>query len=349
MKRALYFIQRQVSKLLAITICSFTWISCDNILDNGYGDCTSEFRVKFKYDYNMKKADAFASEVKSVTLYFFDDNGEFVYQRTEQGDMLAEDDYTMPVEVEPGDYHLVSWAGLEGEESFSVPILTEGLSTIDELTCRMNRENITRAEDGSAVVRNELKPLFHGEVTKQSFGSRAGRTEIITVPLVKNTNDIVVNLQQYSDNLDMSQFEVKITDDNGLMAYNNNLLADETLTYMPYDTLSYTHINGDGQADISQISNVKAQLTVGRLMVDKHPRLTVTNKNTGSTVLSIPLTECLVMGKPETAACKNMTNQEYLDRQDIYNMTFLLDDNLKWVNTEININGWIVRYNQIKF
>ena len=346
MIRILYSIQTRICELLAVAACGIMLASCDNILDNGYGDCSVEYRVKFKYDYNMKKADAFANEVKSVTLYAFDDDGKFVYQRTEQGDMLAVQDYSMPVEVEPGDYHLVSWAGLEGEDSFAVPVLTEGVSTIDELKCRMNRI-YGRAADGSAIVNENLAPLFHGEVTKQNF-SRAGREQIITVPLVKNTNTIRIILQQISDNkVDVSKFEFTITDDNGLMNYDNKLLEDETLTYYPWYTAQGSTNRAatgraEGDSEDTELSVAVAQLTIGRLIVDNHPKLTITNKENGQVVLSIPLIDYLVMTEAEG---HNMSNQEYLDRQDEYNMTFFLGPDMSWIKTRIIINGWIVRFN----
>lgn len=346
MKRILYSIQTRIYELLVLAACGTMLASCDNILDNGYGDCTVEYRVKFKYDYNMKKADAFANEVKSVTLYAFDDEGKFVYQRTEQGDMLAVQDYSMPVEVEPGDYHLVSWAGLEGESSFAVPVLTEGVSTIDELKCRMNRI-YGRAADGSAIVSENLAPLFHGEVEKQSF-SRAGREQIVTVPLVKNTNTIRVILQQISDKkVDVSKFEFTITDDNGLMNYDNGLLADETLTYYPWytaqgSTSRAATSRAEADTEDTELSVAVAQITIGRLVVDNHPKLTITNKETGLAVLSIPLIDYLVMTEAEG---HNMSNQEYLDRQDEYNMTFFLGPDMSWIKTQIIINGWTVRFN----
>lgn len=313
--------------------------SCDSILGEEDVDCSVEYRVKFKYDYNMKYADAFAHEVKSVTIYAFDDDGKFVYQNTEQGDILGENGYSMPVEVEPGDYHLISWAGLDGEESFSVPILTKGVSTINELNCKMQRI-YSRAADGSAIVNEDLSPLWHGEVKKQSF-SRAAKQQVITIPLVKNTNNIRIVLQHLSSEaVNSDRFEFNITDENGLMNYDNQLLDDETLTY-------YAWHKSDGVADltpanpsraITAVGVAIAELTVGRLVVEKNPTLTITNKETGEKVLSIPLIDYLVLVKGNYN--KNMTDQEYLDRQDEYNMTFFLDENDNWASSTIYINGW---------
>ena len=213
--------------MMAVTLGSAV-VSCDSILDEDDVDCSVEYRVKFKYDYNMKYADAFSREVSSVALYAFDDNGKLVYQKTEAGDVLAADGYSMAVDMEPGDYHLITWAGLSDEASFSVPLITQGVSSLEELQCKMDRI-YSRAADGSAVVSSKLSSLWHGEVTKQSF-TRAATQQVVTVPLVKNTNTIRVILQQMDGvTVDVDKFEFTITDDNGLMNYDNKLISDETV------------------------------------------------------------------------------------------------------------------------
>ncbi|MEE0235701.1 MAG: FimB/Mfa2 family fimbrial subunit, partial [Bacteroidales bacterium] len=46
--------------------------SCVNgLIFEGEGDCGVYYRIRFKYDYNIKFADAFANEVNSVALYVF--------------------------------------------------------------------------------------------------------------------------------------------------------------------------------------------------------------------------------------------------------------------------------------
>ena len=331
--------------MMAVTLGSAV-VSCDSILDEDDVDCSVEYRVKFKYDYNMKYADAFSREVSSVALYAFDDNGKLVYQKTEAGDVLAADGYSMAVDMEPGDYHLITWAGLSDEASFSVPLITQGVSSLEELQCKMDRI-YSRAADGSAVVSSKLSSLWHGEVTKQSF-SRAATSQVVTVPLVKNTNSIRIILQQMDGvTVEVDKFEFTITDDNGLMNYDNKLLEDETLTYYPYYRMQGGTDMGtraDGDAEDSNISVAIAQITVGRLVVENNPRLTITNKETGEPVLSIPLVKYLLLTEAEG---HEMTNQEYLDRQDEYNMTFFLDESMKWINTSIIINDWVVRFNEL--
>lgn len=315
--------------------------SCDSILGEENVDCSVEYRVKFKYDYNLKYADAFAHEVRSVTLYAFDENGKFVYQSTEQGDMLGETEYSMPVEIQPGNYDLVTWAGLEGEESFSVPVLTQGVSTIEDLNCTMNRNHvISRAADGSAYVDKDLTPLFHGQVKRQVF-TRAATSQLITVPLVKNTNNVRVVLQHLSgDPVEVDKFTFTIQDENGMMNYDNTLLKDEKLTYYAWHTDQGSADLGDGSTRAATSVGVAiAELTVGRLVVANRPILSIFNQD-GEKVLSIPLIDYALLVKGNYN--RSMTDQEYLDRQDEYNMTFFLDSNDRWVSSSIIINGWKV-------
>ena len=80
------------------------------------------------------------------------------------------------------------------------------------------------------------------------------------------------------------------------------------------------------------------------MVEENNPKLTITNTETGETVLSIPLVKYLLLTEAEG---HDMTNQEYLDRQDEYNMTFFLDESKKWINTRIIINDWVVRFNDM--
>lgn len=350
MKRIFTNIQKEASKLLLLTVLAGATASCDSILDFEEGDCTVEYRVKFKYDYNMKYANAFANEVKTVTLYAFDNDGNFVYQRTEEGDILKADDYSMKVDIEPGDYHLVAWAGLD-DKSFAVPLLTIGESDIEELTVKTNRLSGTRAADGSYIVLGDnykLSSLWHAETKKVAL-TRSGRNQVITMSLTKNTNNIRVILQQVGTKpINVDNFDFSITDDNGWMNYQNKLLKDDMLKYIPFyrtsgqvETEHGTRADGSDEGE-SVTSVAVAQITTARLMADKKAILRITQKETGETVLAIPLIEYLLLTKGEG---HEIGNQEYLDRQDEYNMTFFLNENDTWMNATIIINGWTIRLN----
>lgn len=344
MKRIINTLQKNASKLFILTMLACTVTSCDSILNFDEGDCSVEYRVRFKYDYNMKKANAFASEVKTVTVYAFDDEGKFVYQRTEEGEILKAEDYSMKMDVDPGNYHLVAWAGLTDDKSFAIPLLTPGSSDIDELTVKARRIEAAVRSNGQNenIIKSSLSPLFHGEITKTL--TRAGTTNIITIPLVKNTNSVRIILQQM-DGVTMGKddFDFSIYDDNGWMNYDNSLLKDEMLTYKPFNVQAgTTGTRADGSQD-TDISVVAVDLSVARLMADKNPTLRITKKETNEVVLQIPLVQYMLLARPFEAS--EMEPQEYLDRQDQYAMTFFLDSDLRWITTQIIINGWTIREN----
>ena len=88
----------------------------------------------------------------------------------------------------------------------------------------------------------------------------------------------------------------------------------------------------------SVFSAAIAELTVPRLVKGQQTRLTVTNKETGKTVFSIPLIDYALLVKGFYN--KDMDDQEYLDRQDEYDMVFFLDEGDRWLDTYIYINSW---------
>ena len=233
----------------------------------------------------------------------------------------------------------MAWAKGKGDETFSIPILTEGVSTIEELNCKMDRI-YSRAADGTAEVHSDLRPLFHGQVQRQSF-SRAATTQVATVRLTKNTNNIRIVLQHLSgEAVDVDNFTFTIEDENGFMNYDNKLLDDEPLTYYAWHTDSGTaEMDESGARTTTSVSVAVAELTVGRLVMENKPILTITNKE-GEKVLSIPLIDYALLVKGYYN--REMTDQEYLDRQDQYNMTFFLDENDQWASSSIIINSWKV-------
>ena len=146
--------------MLAALACAPMLYACDGLIYDDEGDCTVNYRVKFRYDYNMKFADAFAREVNTVTLYLLDAEGRVVWQRTEQGEALSADGYAMTVNVEPGEYGLLVWCGTTDKGSFSIPETTVG----NELTCTLGREHDAGNE---AFVAEDLDRLFHGWLPEQ--------------------------------------------------------------------------------------------------------------------------------------------------------------------------------------
>ena len=310
--------------------------SC-NVLTEEDQDCA--LYVRFKYDMNMNFADAFQNAVNSVTLYAFKD-GVLAYQRTEEGELLKQNGYRMRIDEIPyrekHKYDYITWAGEPNNESFTIPVLTVGKSTKEDLFCQLNRA-------GNGVVSDDLEDLFHGMTNGQDYSRSASSAagDEVVIPLTKNTNNIRIVLQHLSGKpVDVNKLNFTITDKNGLMNYDNMLLGEDVITYKAWHKAQGSAGIGEQQEGvITEVNLALADLTVARLMADEEPILVVTNDEE-EMVIHIPLVDYALLYK--RLRYEDMPDQEFLDRQDEYNMTFFLDENYRWINQFIYINSWKV-------
>lgn len=339
---------RNVAVRICVTlVCMSALPSCNSWLYEEEGDCSVYYRLRFRYDRNLKWANAFANEVSSVHLYAFNPSGTLVWQREEQIDPSTAENYSMLLDLPSGDYRLLAWCGLrndgEREESFSVPEARIGETRIEQLQCAMNRKR----DESGAYSDERLYRLFHGTLDVSLPTDEDGGSYDYTMYLTKNTNHVRVILQHLSgEDVDVNQFNFRIEDENGLMAHDNELMEDENITYRPWKTQ-----NGEvglGKDDTRAIIHVKgaiADLTVGR-MTETHREkmfLTITNRN-GETVARIPVIDYALLAKDyyEEEYGRTMTDQEFLDREDDYVMTFFLDEDHLWISSYILIHSWRV-------
>lgn len=334
-------------KILTAVALLLTLASCDSVIYDDEGDCTVTYRLQFRYDWNMKFADAFPHEVTSVAVYAFDKDGTLVWQKTDKGDALAEDGYSMTLDLPAGDYDLVAWCGLDNaaqEESFTVPQMTVGTSKKSDLTCRMNRQ---QAADGSFYVDRDLYALYHGTLSVNLPKNLDGGEYVYTMPLVKDTNHLRVILQHLSgEDVDVSKFTFTLEDANGYMAYDNSLLADNNIVYRAWNTES-GEAGVDTDVSARAVTSVKvaiADLTTARLMTDRQMFLTIRNAE-GETVVRVPFIDYALLVKGYYN--RDMSDQEYLDRQDEWSMTFFLDANDRWLSSSILINSWRVVLSEV--
>ena len=337
-----------LSSLGMLAVFAFLLASCDSEIYDYEGDCTPKFKVGFRYDMNMKFVDAFSTEVKSVSLYIFDSNGKFVKSYESTVDAMAANDYLLDVDLVPGKYSLLAWCGLnDGLHSYDVPALTPGTSTMQELKNTMKRQD--------AVV-GEIDQLYHGLIDAVFPDEEGVHTAI--VPLTKDTNRLKVILQNLSDNqsIKIDDFKVFVTAENGKMDYDNSLMADELLTYEPY----FSQV---GSSEVIVNTRAGEQGTYNLLMTEMNFARLVKNWNTpyklhitdaeGNNIITVSLIELflLVKGKEN----QSMDDQEYLDREDDFNMTFFLYNNGSeeetgtFISAEIIINGWKVVLQDVDF
>ena len=338
-------VKKRFGKLAMLTMLlgAMTVTSCEENIFADDDDCTLYSRIKFKYDMNMKFADAFANSVDHVELCIYDAvTGKLVHRQVESGSALSRQDYVMEfAALTCGTYDLLAWCGNGLHDgNFDVPAQHLGESEITSATCTMDREE-------GGLVTKDVKQLFHG--TKRITIDKTYGVHNDTISLTKNTNTVRVVLQHLSGlDVDPNDFIFEIKDENGLMAHDNALLDDEVITYSPW---SVTAGSAGVDADIyksatraqTSVSVALAEFTIGRLVTQNTPVLSIYNVQEGENVLSIPLKDYALLVKGNYN--KKMDDQEYLDRQDEYNLTFFLDEHGQWVTSRIIINSWSVVFN----
>lgn len=345
-------IRNVTAKVCLALVCLSTFPSCDNLIYDGEGDCDVTYRLRFRYDMNLKWADAFPNEVTSVHLYAFDKSGILVWQKEEKIDRAQAEKYTMDLDLAAGDYHLLAWCGLLNDgtqdESFSVEQAREGVTRLEELQCALNREY----DDAGAVSKDRLYRLFHGTLDVSLPQSEDGGTYDYTIYLTKNTNHIRVILHHLSQEaVDVNDFTFSIGDENGLMGHDNELLDDENITYHPWGLHnSEAGMDKDDTRGVTNMQGAVADLTVARLRESHRKDMYLTIKNReGGIVARVPVIDYALLAKEyyEEEYGHKMTDQEFLDREDEYEMTFFLDENNRWISSHILIHSWRVVLNNV--
>jgi hypothetical protein len=314
--------------------------SCNDGLGtfDGEGDCG--VYISFKYDYNIKFANAFANEVNSVALYVFDEKDTLIDQlTTTDKEALSDDEFEMVLQLDPGEYRLLAWGGLMNEESFDLLANAEiGKTKLQELQVRMHRDHNA---NGNAVVEKDLLPLYHGSM--EIVVDDVEGTYKHTMSLMKDTNVVRILLNELSGHeADADDFIFEIEDSNGLYDWDNTLHDDEQITYKAWYKESVSTDTETMSRAQESVGGALAELTIGRIRADKSPILRIRNSETGEDIVRLPLAEYALMVKGQYNL--GMSSQEYLDRVDEYNMTLFLNEG-EWVSTSILIHSWRVVIN----
>lgn len=340
------------------SLLMLTLTSCEKMFEYE-GDCEPKHKIRFVYDMNLKWADAFSSEVHSVNLYIFDEKGLFVKEYAARGEEIDASGYLMDIDVPVGkDYTFVAWCGLDNEgvseESFSVTQPSPGVTTLDEFLCSLNASTTppsTRAEqDGQGIVysNSQLQFLYHGILRNEYItDEHEGLTYIHTIYLTKDTNHIRIMLQELdSDGIDNpDDFKISINSVNGVLNYNNLPIGNTIVQYSPWKQVTDMMGVGSIDPDNNTVTNrpgLVSDLSVSRLMADQQDSffLKITDVD-GKLIANIPFIQYALMSREyfEEAYKHPMSEQEFLDRKDEYEMTFFLEGG-KWVYATINILDW---------
>lgn len=311
--------------------------SCD-ALHEDLEPCPQGLRLRFVYDYNMEFANAFPSQVHCLTLLVYDGAGNYIRTVTvTDRELLSDENWRMTLDLPAGDYSLLAYGGMACDgSSFS-------FDPQPQTTVMQNLEVNLLSSLLTDPKGPDLHPLFYGRLNVSVPENGTDYTEA-TVEMMKDTNDFRILLaNENGDPINADDFIFTITDNNTRFNYLNDIISTENVTYYPWDW-GNAHVGVLPDND-ERFSVVWAEFTTSRLIQDSTAKLTVVRKADGQKALSIPLVEVLLLLKSEHF--RKMGDQEFLDRESRWNLTFFLTGNGIWAGVSIVINDWIVRINNI--
>ena len=332
-------ISQFVSVVLGAMLATVALSSCERIFED-LDPCPHGVSLRFVYDYNMEFANAFPKQVDCLTLYIYDDKDNYVDTKIVTGEDLQDEDYRMTLDLEKGNYHFVAYGGLACDKSsFSLLQTPAADSKRTDLRTIMDADCLTVPE------RRNLHDMFWGQLTLAT----ADLYSEGTVKMMKNTNSIRIVLQNVDGtSVKVDDFDFEIIDDNTLFNYDNDLLPNGDITYIPWakgQAQTGVSIVGPDQVVPRPVEVAYAELSTSRLMTKNSPRLLVKRHEDAETVIDFPLNNYLLLMRSDRYS--DMGDQEYLDRESRWTLYFFLQAGI-WLQTRIVVNDWVVRINDIE-
>jgi len=328
-------IKAKIKIRLLFPVLAAIMILANSCVKDGDRPCPNYLRIV--YDYNMQFVDQFHRQVTFLSIFMFDAETGVLVREVKEAQNPFPEDYSIlvPEEWFGRAYNIVVWAGLDpGSYDFSE--MTPGVSTLDDFQLKV-KDYENRLVDRD----KELEPLWHGTLSGVTFSDLYEHT--FTVSLRKDTRKfrLVVQSMDADYNITSGDLDMRILSADGWYDNQNSVLdpADRGITYLPYYT-----------ADDAEVG-VVAEMNSMRLINDNRTNsLVIADKNTGNTILEIPLMKYL--NALRLLEYANMPFQEYLDRQDEYYILVFLqkekEDNKNWIAVQIEINEWIIRFQEIE-
>lgn len=366
------FINNNWFKLVCFSAIALTTMS--SCIKEDMDDCPpaiSKVALQFDYTYNVKQADAFAAEVKNINVYAFDENGKFFDSYIESREKF-ETGHTMEITgLKDGKYTFVCLArdrqvmsrAEDDEMEFSFASLTPGVSTIDDLTERMGKDN------GEEIKNDKEFAALYTAKTQVDFqrlnqNGNEGTVVTSTLSLMKCTKTYRIVLLPYeNDQADFKpeNFDVRIEGSAAWLDHKGEKVKNERITYLPYNMErranydgAHTEVNEEpvDQALIYDLSSSRMfERQNDRRVVrdgDKNnyddKRIIITDLRDKDNPIelfnhSLPWFLALCGEKVN----QNWDDQEYLDREDHYVLMFYVSDKRDYnMITKVNVNGWNV-------
>lgn len=325
-----------ITRLIARTLVLPAVMLMSSCIREDLSNCGLD--VVFRYTYNIVEADAFSEEADWVHLYIFDDGGSLIMQQRAT-DVRGDDGFKMRIPLNTtGEYSLVAFAGSSGDEDFIIPEMTVGDSK-EKLTAAV-------AKNGDGINSERLNSLLIGTIDANISGLR----QTMTIDMMKCTHTVRVILMpiQGGEEINPESYEFSIDDKCGTLAFDASPLGEDLLTYKP----CFLEVTSDGTSEQTAAkpvnSAIVAEFSTSRLIKNFEPRLVIRNSETQTEMMDINLTWLLTLQEIEEHRTE-WSDQEYLDRQDDYAITFFIDiDTDSWFQSRIIVNGWVISFEDVE-
>ena len=326
---------------LATLSAAVAFSGCSSLVYDDLSECPARLDVKFQFNYTLDRGEAFAAQVHSVNVWAFDKAGKFVWSGAASGEALTLPDFKIETTLGEGTYDFIAWCGLDGNDDFALDTYTP--TSMRELEVKLN----TIEKDGANYSSSHFSALFHGMKSgvEHKVDPYAPSITTVTIPLIKDTNDIAVMLvNQDGTVLDRNDFTVSVSYADSWLAWDNAVISGcPTVTYTPWSSMSGATTSDmiPGEAETPVRSTALYEMSVSRLIAGGDAWLNVVRNTDGELIIHVPLIDFFLLEKG--ARFDIYGDQEYLDRRSDYSVVFFLDNGLNWyIAAGIYINGWAI-------
>lgn len=330
-----------ISGTFAFSFLALGMGSC-SLINEDLEPCKFSYRIKFDYSYNMKFANAAPAMLNSVNVWAFDQTGKLAWKEEAAGDVLKSENFYLDVDVPEGVYDFLVWGDLSPDSPFKVANAANP-SDIESLGCELQLKKEDKEGVESLYSNYELRGLYHGmlEDVEISPEKTVNNVLTVTVPLMKDTKEINVLLQHLDGTpIARNDFAISIKAANSLLGWNNDVLEGPEFSYRPW-SVSYGEASTGTTREQSTVTTLMAEIGTSRIMAGSNQVLSVVRLTDNVEIIRIPLVQYLLLVKGNYH--RDLTDQEYLDRQDEYSLMFFLTEDNNWYTAGgIYINNWAV-------
>jgi len=300
-----------------LMISGLSLFSCSTI-EEDLADCDET--VEISYQYLKGGQNRFGTDVSSMDLFIFDEQGYYVGRWNENDNSKFSPDYKMSLKLPPGTYSFIAWGGLknndytimDADQSTAMPTLpVVGQTKIEEMLLRVRESNLREVD-------YRPSDLFYGDVLTYTLPDmKPGVPSQLVIDLDKFTKQVDVKINGVTSD-DVTAY---LTSPNGRYTFLDDYEAPNVgIKYMP--------IVEDQINDLYSSTFHTLRMSFGREI-----KLTVWDNKTNSEIFVADILEDYIRKIPE------YSTQAAIDAEDYFLIEIWLDPFLQFT---VKVNGWVV-------